>query len=140
VIAKYNQEKLAGSLNATLRLNDSKELITQLVQEYSHVTLVIDGLDECSSRTRGELFLFLMDLVKQKLGPLIKILISSRNEPDIWDVFNYSSNLYIDASDNADDIKCFVEQEVDKRLLSGKAEDELKTRVKTKLCEKAHGM
>jgi hypothetical protein len=80
-----------------------------------------------------------MELLKLP-GVVVKIFVSSRNDPDIFEAFGGSSNLYIDASDNAEDIERFVEQEVERRLLGGKAEDGLKIRVKEALCRKAQGM
>lgn len=140
VIIKHEQETLIAKPPATLSLKQSKRLIEKLIQdEYSSVTIVIDALDECNSKKRGDLFRFLGDLLELP-GTIVKIFVSSRNEPDIFDVFGHSDNLYIDASNNAEDIRNFVEQEVETRLLGGKAEDGLKELVKVKLCEKAQGM
>lgn len=134
VIAKYEQKKLAASPPATLSLKESKDLIRKLVQDdYSSVTIVIDALDECNSKTRSEFFWFLEELSKFS-GTVLKILVSSRNEPDILEVFGDSDNLYIDASNNAKDIRHFVEREVETRLLGGRAEVELKEVVKKTLC------
>lgn len=113
-------------------------MIEKLIRdEYSSVTIVIDALDECTKR--GDLFHFLGDLLKCQ-GTVVKIFVSSRNEPDIFEVFGDSENLYIEASHNAEDIKNLVEHEVDTRLLGGEAEDDLKELVKKTLCEKAHGV
>lgn len=140
VIAKYEQDKLEASPPAPLSLKECKKLIEKLIRdEYSSVTIVIDALDECISQERGDLFHFLGDLLKCQ-GTVVKIFVSSRNEPDISEVFRDSENLYIEASHNAEDIKNFVEHEVDTRLLGGKAEDDLKELVKKTLCEKAHGV
>lgn len=115
-------------------------MVKNLIQkEYSHVTIVIDALDECNSTRRGDLFGFLRELLHLP-EIVVKIFVSSRNEPDIYDFFGDSSNLYINARDNAEDIRQFVEQAVETRLLGGKAEDDLKKRVKNVLCEKAQGM
>jgi hypothetical protein len=109
-------------------------------EQYTHVTIVIDALDECNRNTRIALFSFLEEVLLQEQGAVVKILISSRTEPDIYDAFGKSSNLYINAEDNAEDIKRFVEEQIDKRLLRGKAEEKLKDRVKKELCTKSQGM
>lgn len=140
VIVKYEQEELVASPPAALSLKESKELIERLIRdEYSSVTIVIDALDECNSKSRGDLFRFLWGLLKCQ-GTVVKVFVSSRNEPDIFEVFGNLENLYIEASHNAEDIKNFVEQEVDTRLLGGTAKDDLKELVKRTLCEKAHGV
>lgn len=75
VIAKYEQKKLAASPPATLSLKESKDLIRKLVQDdYSSVTIVIDALDECNSKTRSEFFWFLEELSKFS-GTVLKILV-----------------------------------------------------------------
>jgi hypothetical protein len=141
VVTKYEREKQANALDAPLTIKDSKDMILRLIREqYTHVTIVIDALDECNRNTRIALFNFLEEVLLQEQGAVVKILISSRTEPDIYDAFGKSSNLYINAEDNAEDIKRFVEEQIDKRLLRGKAEEELKGRVKKELCTKSQGM
>jgi hypothetical protein len=81
IISKYQENLSAGNPPATLALKESKRLITRLIQhEYQHVTLIIDALDECNRDTRRELLIFLVELVKLS-GTIVKIFISSRNEP-----------------------------------------------------------
>ena len=141
VVTKYEREKQNNALDAPLSLKYSKDIILQLIrQDYSRVTIVIDALDECDSNKRAELFRFLQEILRQKQGAVVKILVSSRAEPDINDILGGSSSLYINAEDNAADIRRFVEEHIDKRLLAGKAEDGLRKRVKDELCTKSQGM
>jgi hypothetical protein len=141
VVTKYERERQANALDAALSIKYSKDILLQLIrQEYSRVTIVIDALDECNRNTRVLLFRFLEEILRQEQGAVVKILISSRTEPDIFDVFGCSSNLYINAEDNAEDIRRFVEEQIDKRLLGGKAEEELRKRAKDELCMKSQGM
>ncbi|MCJ1263941.1 hypothetical protein MMC22_003812 [Lobaria immixta] len=140
VLVKYKQKRLAASPPATLGLKESKELIKELIQDgYSSITIIIDGLDECNSQKRGDIFRYLVELLRLP-GTVVKIFICSRNEPDIFESFGDLNSLCIDASNNTEDIRRFVEQEVETRLLGGKADDGLKEMVKKKLCEKAQGI
>jgi len=141
IVTKYERERQGNALDAGLSIKYSKDVLLQLIrQEYSRVTIVIDALDECNRNTRILLFHFLEEILRQEQGAVVKILISSRTEPDILDVFGCSSNLYINAEDNAEDIRRFVDEQIDKRLLGGKAEEELRKRAKDELCMKAQGM
>lgn len=121
-------------------MKESKELTRKLIQdEYSSVIIAIDALYECNGRSRGDLFVFLRDLLRMA-GVVAKIFVSSRNGPDILEAFGDLSKVSINVGNNAADIRRFVEQEVETRLLGGRADDDLKTRVKHALCEKAQGM
>ena len=103
------------------------------------MTIMIDALDEIDSRTRFELFAFLAK-VSRSTKTTVKILVSSRNESDIYGYFGGGENLYIDSTDNAKDIQQYVQHELSTRLLFGKASKDLITKVEEVLNEKAQGM
>lgn len=81
-----------------------------LLNEYTHVTILLDALDECEIKSRPKLFAF---LAKLRCYPktTVKILISSRNEPDVYECFGGVNNFSINAVDNADDIRRYVKHE-----------------------------
>lgn len=140
VVEKYDEEEKEGRLQAAMSIKDSKLLVRTLIEnEYSNVSIVIDALDEIDPNTRTDLFEYLNELVELTAGN-VKVFVSSRNEPDIFESFETSSNLLIDATDNAEDIERFVKQEIPKRLLGGKANPDLRNRVQQILCDKAQGM
>jgi hypothetical protein len=75
----------------------------------------------------------------------VKIFVSSRDDNDIVCQLTLSPNVFIRADDNGEDIKHFVDSEVDqsirnKRLLSGKVSDELRSQIKITLTQGAQGM
>jgi len=71
--------------------------------------------------------------------------VSSRNDDDIILELEEVPNLYVDAADNAEDIKRFILREINSSinnriLLRGKVDDQLKRQIISALVAKADGM
>lgn len=140
VISLYKEEMAMGSQQAQPNIRESENLIRELLQQhYSHVTIVLDALDECDPKTRAEMFTVLARIAYTQ-GVAVKVLISSRNEPDIFEHFGASSNFYINTKNNSEDIRKLVNSEIDNRLLHGKASEAIRSVVKEELNLKAQGM
>ena len=78
-------------------------IISKIVKEYSTVSFVIDGMDEC--RDRAEI---LHEL--RQLSGCIRLFITSRDEDDIGESFRHyrKHELFISTGDTRDDIKRYV--------------------------------
>ncbi len=143
IVTKYEAEKIRGSTAASFTLSEAGGLLTNLIQNhYSRVCIIVDGLDECDSKNtklRKDFFAFLLELA-QSTRTTVKVMVSSRNEPDTFHVFGGSANHYIHAEDNASDISRCIDNALHNRLLSGRAPPALKRKVKKFLEEKAQGM
>ena len=140
VIAVFDKETIRGSQEAHLSLDETTSILSELIQNhYDNVTLVLDALDECKTKSRCDL---LDTFAKLTFNPRtrVKTLISSRNEPDIKSHFSKTPNVMIKATDNSDDITIFVAREINRRLLGGKARKRLKERVVNELNTKANGV
>ncbi|KAL8992618.1 MAG: hypothetical protein Q9169_006964 [Polycauliona sp. 2 TL-2023] len=132
-----------GLAPSKLSLLECKNLILEIADQLPLV-MVIDALDECDSLKRHELLGALKDIV-QKSNSLIKIIVSSRNDPDIVCRLSSVPNVYIKSDDNSQDIDMFVELEIDKaideqRLLQGLVPSSLRERIIIKLRDRANGM
>jgi hypothetical protein len=144
VTAKYNQREEDSFELTKLALEECLELIIQLTELYPSTTIVLDALDECSPNTRHELLQALDDIIQKSAG-LVKVFVSSRDDQDIVRKLKDSPNLYICSSDNAEDIRRFVHQEVWRsiksgRLLHGFVSDDLAQTVIHTLVDGAQGM
>ena len=133
------RETSLGSKGASFGLKECQQLFGDLVNDYTHVTVLIDALDEIDSNSRFELFEFLVR-VGRSTKTTLKIMVSSRNESDIYDYLGDRDNYYIDGSDNAKDIEQYVKHELSRRLLFGKASKDLTMKVENLLNSKAQGM
>lgn len=128
---------------ARLTVTECETLILGLL-ESNPATIVIDALDECDPDRRFELLLAL-DRIIQKSANVVKVFVSSRDDNDIVCRLEDSPNVIIRASDNGKDIRRFVGSLVlqsinNKRLLSGRVSEELRSHIVRTLEEGAQGM
>ena len=133
------RETSLGSQRASFGLKECQQLFIDLVNDYSQVTVLIDALDEIDSNSRYHLLSFL-EKVGRSVKTTLKMMISSRNESDIYDHFGSGKSFYIDSADNARDIAQYVKHKLSTRLLFGKANKDLISRVEDLLNSKAQGM
>ncbi|KAH7303458.1 ankyrin repeat-containing domain protein [Stachybotrys elegans] len=101
------------------------ELFRQVVQRVSGCTFILDGLDECTFQAQhsGEEIMsqFFLDLESCLSGSATRMIITSRNEPEIrnnirhrggWHLMEYE----ITPADVSDDLAAFSRSIVDRRL------------------------
>ena len=140
----YKSREQNGFAAGPLTLEESSGLIIQLSQDRPLTTIVIDALDECDLSSRGDLLDALSRILQDSCG-LVKILISSRADADIFCHFSECLSLRIEASQNQDDIEHYIDFEVEdlikrKKLLYGNVSKGLKQTIQTVLREQAQGM
>jgi hypothetical protein len=127
-----------------LTFDETKSLIIEISKAFSSITIIIDALNECNPDTRSDLLDALKEIALQSKRP-IKILFSSQDDKIIDSQLSDSLHVHIREGDNADDIKRFVEYQVEKsirkkRLLGGSVSPELKMHLTSSLVESAQGM
>jgi hypothetical protein len=140
---KEKEAQKDGSNPSRLGMDECVKLIVALL-ETNPAVIVIDALDECDPIRRHELFQALDNII-QRSASIIQVFVSSRDDTDIFCRLARSSNVFIQAKDNGEDIARFIEVEVsnaisDKRLLYGSVSGELENEIKWKLEEGAQGM
>jgi len=64
------------------------------------------------------------------VGVTVEMLVSSRNDSDIYDHFGKGSNFYIDASDDVKDIQPYIKHKLQNLLLSRKAKRDIREQVR----------
>ena len=101
-------------------------------------------MDEIGRQSRKP-FLEALNTIAQASKSLVKIFVSSRDDDDIILELEAVPNLYIDAADNAGDIKRFILREINsaidrRKSLRVKVDDQLKSQIISVLVEKADGM
>lgn len=143
--AKEKESKLHCSDEVEkLALQECVHLLVELLEDTSTV-IVIDAFDELKKEDRWILY-EAFDTILEKVEPgIVRIFISSRDDGDIKMKLSRYPNVYIEATDNKDDVEQFVIQEVDKavkhcRLLRGSVSPELKGDIVSTLIEGAQGM
>lgn len=144
VLDAYNEEQKDPSSRKELSMKAVKDLLMKLLGCHQVPVIILDALDECSKDTRSDLIGDLLSFVKNS-SCTVKILVSSRLSLDIEDSLQNSPHVRIEARDNAEDIKRYVETELDSRiksrkLLRGDVEPSLKQHIQEVLLRDAHGM
>jgi c-di-GMP-related signal transduction protein len=141
----FEKEEASGFASGQLQIEESCQLIMQLIELYPQTTVIIDAMDECNPTTRLEL-LQALENVLQASSSLVKVFVSSRDDQDIVLRLSNYPNLEIDSQRNSDDIARFVKDEVERLIQAGKllrhssSQAEMKKLVINKLIGGATGM
>jgi hypothetical protein len=115
----------------------------QMIQEFPHVYIVLDALDECSERTK------LMDIIETIVAWQLQnlhVLVTSRRERDIQsslETFIDQKNAICLQSEVVDmDIQRYVQQRLseDRRLSKWGKDLDLSEEIEAALMNGAHGM
>lgn len=145
VIEKY-EKKGQGFNSRGLRIEESCELITKLIEHYPMTTMIIDALDECDPEKRDILLDAIEGLLQNSSLGLLKVFLSSRDDQDIVCTLREYPNLDLVSSRNSADIEAFVREETDKlvkkrRLLrNSHAKEALKALIIDEVSRGADGM
>lgn len=143
VAAKYTERERKHFADGPLRLDECADLIIKLTEEYKNTAIIIDALDECDVSTRHNLLAALSSIMQH--GSSTKIFVSSRDDKDITLKLSGLPNLYIKASNNAQDIDQYVHFKVEQAmtnrwLLDGNISAETVQLISDTLKNKAQGM
>jgi hypothetical protein len=130
--------KEAREKGTDLRLEQCKQQILASLDVYHRTTLVIDAMDECDPESRHVLVNSLKLFLESKKP--VRIFISSRPDRELELALDTSPDVEIQASDNQEDIKKYIEVELT-RLLDGKPLIKpMKPEIIPTLLERSQGM
>ena len=115
IVRKYNLEHDKAFSSKGLSIEESLELLLQLIEIYPQTTLVVDALDESDVELRADFMKMLDVLVSGQSSNLVKIFISSRPDSNIKHRFSDGPNMNIKATDNGEDIAMFVDDKITER-------------------------
>lgn len=140
----YKNEQRDPSARRHLPVESCLKLLSNLLEHYEHVVIVLDALDECSKESRGLILSDLLSILKESKRP-VKVFISSRYSLDVEVRLRNFPNVCIEAGDNAGDIENYVKSELTRRienmeLLQGHVSMELREHIEKVLLRGANGM
>jgi len=141
LVQLYYQKRKNGFASGELKIEESRDVLLQLVRIYPQTTLVLDALDECHKETRTQLMDILDTLVTQSPKP-VKIFISSRPDRDVRYRFECGPNVCVGAADNRGDIAKFVNDKIDNspEYWRNSISFDLKDEIRKILVDKSEGM
>ncbi|KAJ5172513.1 hypothetical protein N7492_005106 [Penicillium capsulatum] len=130
---------LARERGSNFRFDQCKSQVLRSLNIYERTTIVIDALDECEPESRDELIEALQFFIEESKNP-VKVFISSRPDPVLKNLLENSPNVGIQASDNQEDIRKFINAELIKRTKARPFLETLKPKIIAKLLERCQGM
>ncbi|KAE8440485.1 hypothetical protein EG329_007429 [Mollisiaceae sp. DMI_Dod_QoI] len=119
--------------------NACREQLLESVNLYPRTTLILDALDECDPDSRDRL-VEIIELLLSSSKSLLRVFISSRPDADIRDRFLSRPNIKIQATNNQDDIKKFVNEEIVKHRRWNKISAQLRDDVVKTILARSEGM
>lgn len=132
----WRESRLRGS---DLGFEACREQLLESVNICQRTTLVLDALDECDPGSRNRLVETIEFLLSNSKS-LLRVFITSRPDADIRHCFLSRPNIKIEATDNQDDIKKFVSEEVVKHRRWNKISTQLREDVVNTLLDQSKGM
>lgn len=138
VVAVYEKTKEPVPLG----FQESHNMLVSLLDIFPRTTIIIDALDESDPIERCRLLEVLNNVVQSSAG-VVKIFVSSRDDVDIQLRLEKVPNLYIEAQDNEEDIKRFINREMADSIKNGRLTRlpaEVKDKIVSTLVSKAGGM
>jgi hypothetical protein len=116
-----------------------RELLLESVHLYPRTTLVLDALDECDPGSRDRL-IEMIELLLSNSKNSLRVFISSRPDADIRERFLSRPNIEIQTTDNQEDIKKFVNEEITKHRRWNKISAQMREDVVKTLLAQSEGM
>lgn len=145
VVEKY-EKKGQGFSSQGLQIEESRQLIIELIEHYPMTTIFIDALDECDPEKRYMLLDAIESLLQDSSLGLLKIFLSSRDDQDIACTLQEYPSLELVSSKNSADIEAFVREETEglvkkRRLLrNSHAKEALRVLIIDEVSRGADGM
>ncbi|KAF0328745.1 hypothetical protein GQ607_004157 [Colletotrichum asianum] len=115
-----------------------KDLIREIIEDYSRTFIILDALDECDRESREELMTACDELIQGNAN--IRVFLSSRTDDDIRRHFQFRPVIEIQTKDNEDDISRFVEDKLSRDRRWGNLKPRLRREIKQVFREKSQGM
>jgi hypothetical protein len=114
----YGKRQAEAFASGSMRMEESCDLIIQLIEIFPLTTIIIDALDECDAENRRGLLKMLTKIL-QESSSLVKVFVSSRNDQDIVTRLEHYPNLHITSDRNNDDIAAFVKYQTERLIEDG---------------------
>jgi hypothetical protein len=139
---RFARRRVAGEMSSA----EASEIIIDTIRARPLTYIIVDALDECDPEARKILIDKLKDVVSQSQS-LVKVLVTSRpSQADINNAMEELPALYINASRNQEDIRCFVISEVNNAIKKRRflptwtVSAKLRQQIIDSLCNGASGM
>ena len=99
--------------------DELKNAFLKIIQQFGHIFIVLDALDECSLDQRKDLCQFILSLASTSSDQgIVKLFVTSRKESDIEQAFRQESipTIEIEAAKVNSDIEVYVKAQIELRI------------------------
>ncbi|KAI9674067.1 MAG: hypothetical protein M1822_009562 [Bathelium mastoideum] len=134
VVELYDRHSERGNKPS---LNELMHALKKTCLSYPTTYIIIDALDECSNRN-GERNRLIQKLRELQAGSNVRLLLTSRDLPEITKFFNLDPQLEVRASD--EDVRRFVAGQISRLPDCIQRSEELRNDVQNKIIESVDGM
>lgn len=117
-------------------LAEFSRLLQSTARTFSKIFIIVDALDESSEVTRDDLIAEI-----QKLPPSLHLMVTSRHNANIEQLFKGSIRVEVQANDA--DVRAYIRTQIDRRERLRRfvqADPSLKEKIETRVSSKAQGM
>jgi ankyrin repeat protein len=133
-IERFHEKNKHRDFTIRARLESLVNYLVLTASFFDDVTIIIDGLDECRPRDT------LLAMIQKLAHSSIRVLVTSRADPDIKDRFIDSPNMEMDPGAMDEDVRKYIESRFkSERILSG-LDSGLMDELKQELMAKHDGM
>lgn len=145
VISETLEKQIETYFRPETRVATEEELFTLLLdvlQSYTNIYILIDGLDECNKEDINRILPMLSQLLKSEI-PLLKIALFSREQTTIANTLKGYPSVRVTSDKISLDISSFIKETVESKIGCGQlciSEPLLKTEVINALINGAQGM
>lgn len=138
VVSMWEKHVKSGHGSDTTTLDDWEHCLSKLIALFHGVTLVLDALDECKPRQRGDLTKLFNSLAGSHSN--LKIFVSSRPEPDLSRWLKAQSCISMQNGNTSKDIAAFVQDKIAEHSEWPDLDPELKERMVKTIVDKSQGL
>lgn len=150
VFERYKIFENTGFAPGRLLLEESCDLISRFAVDQGKTMIIVDALDECNETTRHLLIKGFNDIISTSSGAVVKLLISSRDSPNLATYFeeHQTYEVCVERNRNQQDIDTYVKKQLSvlvsqKRIRLDESKPpsaKLQALIVTRLCNEAQGM
>jgi NACHT domain len=120
-----------------LKLNECLTALSDVIQRFSQVFLVVDALDECSDEICREL---MSSLLEQQRETGIKILVTSRPTINFHEDFDFADCKRLEIKAEEQDVKIVLDKLIERLPRLIRTDEVLRDRVKNDIASAVSGM
>ncbi|KAI0896022.1 hypothetical protein F4806DRAFT_502379 [Annulohypoxylon nitens] len=140
ILEMYDKKSPKDAASRQMNIEDCQAMLDDTIRHYNNVLLILDALDECNEDSIKKL-LSVFDRVtrESRSNSRIKVIVSSRDLPEITNRLRHGDHIVVSEMDNKNDIVQFIKRRLSMEKPS-KIPPELREKIVATLSTKSRAM